>query len=298
MTRGLSPIKALLQRLASTRSSTPPPALRGLEPRPTVSYVMDSIVARVAGPSLEERVTRDLVPLVRAAAAEEQAEVLRGEASIAAAFAPTSLEGEWGYGRLIQTEAQNMFDRWNTWNADVTQFQVTAPATAALPEDPAEFMRATMDMMLAQSQIPAWRRPHTEPIYLTRQQIDQVPRAQADEFLPWNPAASLLAGLRVVEVMTVEESTPHREGWLLTVPQVMSGALRSAVSGIRYNHEPVYLTHAQLLRVMAITGQTPPGDWEQTLDRGGEISRLCNRPVFLADRPENSTPCIERWMDL
>jgi len=159
-------------------------------------------------------------------------------------------------------------------------------------------MRSTMDMMLAQSQIPAWRRPRTEPVYLTRQQIDQVPRAQADEFLPWTPAPSLLAGLPVIEVVPVEESTPHREGWLLTIEQVIKGVQIVASEHLRWSAVPLHMTHPQMLRVMALTGQTPPDDWEQAFDRGGEVSQLCGRPVFLAARAEDSTPCIERWMDL
>lgn len=56
--------------------------------RPAVFAIMGTVTTRVAGPTLEERVARELVPLVRAAAAEEQAEDLRGEASIAVCLAP------------------------------------------------------------------------------------------------------------------------------------------------------------------------------------------------------------------
>ncbi len=284
MYRGLSPLAALLRRL---RVSTPPPALRG----PSSSVPPNRTRAE------EERVERELVPLVHQALVDEPADGLRDAANTAALFASTCPEEEFGYGRLIQAEALNMLDQ--AWSRDVTTFRVVAPAPATLPDDPVEFIRSAMNAMLAESLIPAWRRQtRTEPLYLTREQIDQLPRAQADEFAPWNPAVSLLAGLPVVEVVTVEESTPHLDGWLLTGFQVTKGALRSMSTNQRWQYEALYLTNPQLLRVMAITGQAPPDDWAQTLDRGGEISRLCNRPVYLADRAENSTPCIERWMDL
>jgi len=256
-------------------------------------------MSETRGPSLKEHVTRDLVPLVRQALVDEPAEVLRDEASIAAAFAPTSSEDEWGYGRIVQTEALNMLDE--AWFADVVS-PLPWPDTGELqPHSPGDWradLLAAFDKMLAPSLVPAWRRPRTGPIYLTREQIDQLPRAQADEFLPWNPARSLLAGLPVVEVVTVEESTPHREGWLLTLVQIIQGVQVAASEHLRWSTTPLHMTHPQMLRVMAITGQTPPDGWEQTLDRGGEISQICGRPVFLADRAEDSTPCIERWMDL
>lgn len=81
---GRSPIAGLLDRVRSTQV-VPPPALRGTSSsvppdkvhaeediglRPTVFALMDSIAARMSGPTEEERVTRELVPLVRAAVTE------------------------------------------------------------------------------------------------------------------------------------------------------------------------------------------------------------------------------------
>jgi hypothetical protein len=255
----------------------------------------------------EDRVARELVPLVRAAAAEvplpERVEVLSGQLhesrDVDGALSEHVSSMWWAREETRWRRAEEsafaahvdrvMNDRWAA---------LTAPSTEPMLQmSPEEFMTSVREAMLGIALIPAWRRARTEPIKLTREQLDRIPKAEPDSFLPWNPAATLLAGVPVIEVGTVEESTLHTEGVLLTLTQIARGALQGADQNTRWHTVPLYMTALQLDRVMHVTGSERPDNWEETLDRGGKVSSICSRDVFLADRTEDSTPCIERWMD-
>lgn len=364
--QGISPIRAALGRVRP--NTTPPTALRGPAPspqpdaarikediglRPTVFAVMDTVTASVAGPTEKERVNRDLVPLVRAAAAEvplpARVEVLGGHLrefrAIDGALDQHDGEQKWGQfldrwdlttdltsrstpgflmpldmraaadtARQAVRRHENGMDCWcgpvkagqvpihldpavprgegaffDTFAADCVNPVVAPPATP----DIYETVMAAFDRMLAPPRPPR----RVEPIKLTRAQIDQLPKVDIDE-LPFTPTAFRLDGIPVVEVLTVEESTPHAEGWCLTVSQIVTGVY-SAFDGVRPDYrKPLHMTRQQIERVMALLGVERPDDWEQTLELGGEVSQLLGRPVHLAHNAASSTPCIERWMDL
>lgn len=311
----------------------------------------------------EERVTRDLVPLVRAAAAEvpigdvpkldedlaqlkfftsrswsyynsQVEESLKDARNEYFRGLPTSLSEAFLTGNDVRTAAdrarqtvrrhENGADCWcgpvkvgttpvhldpsaplGEARFDGAFYDVLTecvnPVAEPTPPDGPDFsyeaLLATFDRMLAPPQPTRYYTRRVEPIKLTREQIDQIPRAEHDEFLPHNPAASWLSGVPVVEVLTVEESTPHAEGWCLTLSQIVTGVY-SAFDGVRPDYrKPLHMTRQQIERVMSLLGIERPDDWEQTLERGGEVSQLLGRPVHLVHNAASSTPCIERWMD-
>jgi hypothetical protein len=185
----------------------------------------------------------------------------------------------------------------DAWTADTVN-----PVVDSTPADGPglsyEALLATFDRMLAPPQPTRYYARRVEPIKLTREQIDQIPRTEQDEFLPYSPGFSWLAGVPVVEVLTVEESTPHAEGWCLTLSQIVTGVYK-AFDGARPDYrKPMHMTRQQLERVMSLLGFERPDNWEETLERGGEISQIMGRPVHLVHNASSSTPYIERWMDL
>lgn len=295
--KGVSPIRAALER--ARPHSTPPAALCGPAGRHDTARGAASM-----GAAEEQRVARELVPLVRTAAAEPAiGDVPKLDADLAELkfftsrspsdhnvwVAQSTQDAHDEYMRSLPTNLVAAFDAMLAGCVN----PIVHPAPASDAPDLYETVLAAMDKMLAPTHPPR----RVEPIKLTREQIDQLPKVDTDEY-PFTPTSFRLDGIPVVEVLTVEESTPHAEGWCLTVSQIVTGVY-SAFDGVRPDYrKPLHMTRQQIERVMALAGLERPDDWEQTLERGGEVSQLLGRPVHLAYNAASSTPCIERWMDL
>ncbi|GHH57792.1 hypothetical protein [Lentzea cavernae] len=282
--QGVSPVR---MALASARpTSTPPPALR----RPSSSVPPNRSAIE------DDRITRELVPLVRAAAAEAR---LPGSMDVLGGHLRTSRT-------VDQAEHRHAWERWSAEElqrdrdafGDALDRAVTAclnlPDPDPLPpsDNLFETVMAAYNKMLGPSRPPR----RTEPFKLTREQIDQIPKVDTDE-RPFTPTAFLLDGIPVVEVLTVEESTPHAEGWALTFEQAFRGVTQLDHRGT-LRRDPLYLTQQQIERMSRVLWFTLPDNWDQLLEQGGEIFQMVSRPVHLVHHPDSSTPCLERWMDL
>jgi hypothetical protein len=247
----------------------------------------------------DQRVARELVPLVRAAAAEvplpPRVDVLGGHLRTSRTADDAQHQHvsdiRWAhYKEQHRKDEASAFERYVDRVLGSTL--VVQPPQPHPDMDLYTTVLAAMDKMLAPTRPPR----RTEPIKLTRGQIDQLPKVDTDE-RPFTPTSFWLDGIPVVEVLNVEESTPHAEGWCLTISQIITGVY-SAFDGAQPDyHKPLHMTRQQIERVMKLLDLDHPDDWEQTLERGGEVSQLLGRPVHLAYNAASSTPCIERWMD-
>ncbi|MFJ5984335.1 hypothetical protein [Lentzea sp. NPDC092896] len=342
MTQGLFLLAALLRYLGCG-NSTPPPALRG----------SSSSVPPNGNTIEDDRIARELVPLVRAAADEVYVgDVPRLDLDLARLgfYSSCSLPN---YAALAEQSRRTAMDDWvagqlgsphgfltpgdlrasvgpareparrheggtDCWCNPVlvgrfpfhvdpsvprgellvepaldalaadNQTVTTVPTTSSITW---EEIVAVYDKMLAPPRPPR----RVEPFKLTREQIDQLPKAGTQE-QPFAGIVSRLDGFPVVEVLTVEESTPHAEGWCLTFEQAFRGITKLDHRGA-IRTDPLYLTRQQIERMSRVLWFNLPDNWEQLLEQGGGISQIMCRPVHLVHHPASSTPCLERWMD-
>lgn len=190
--------------------TVPPPALCG----PSSSVPPRETAAE------EDRVARELVPLVRAAATEvplpKRVDVLGGHLRTSRtaddAVGQHVSDVRWArYQEENYEEEASAFARYLDRVLDSTL--IVQPPQPHPNDDLYTTVLAAYEKLLAPPL--RQRQVRTEPIKLTREQIGQIPKApRLEPFVPGAPAAVWLDGVPVVEVATVEESTPYVEGWI------------------------------------------------------------------------------------